>query len=328
MSERRSSIGASMTSLAAILLCGCATLPAQETLDFENVMAANGKALGDLAAADQAARIATAQAQFVEDDGRIALTNCAPDDVQDCTVTYSVPNAPARRLRTAAANVRALQASLERYATQMHTLAEAKDLQTVKAEAQATAASVKALAVVAGVPGGIAGAIVDGAALAQHASLIEKRRRAMLENALAARPAVKIAADRIGPISDLMRRNVIEAKALEMKGLEQRNDADAAEIRWRSARVTRGRMPDPQTATRMEMLRQRRADGVGDLVRLSEEMNRVRESSIPVMQTVRAHDLLIYVLENPKASTEDTLAAVIAIENALVELTSSTAKEQ
>jgi hypothetical protein len=219
-----------------------------------------------------------------------------------------------------ATNTRALIGAIARYGDQMAELAEAEDLKTAQNKAEAAGGAVKALTIAAGLPA-IAGPIIDAGLFAVKQNMVAKRRRALLVNALAAKPAIAAAADAMAPIAESLRNNMMTYSEANLRDLDLRiGESFAQEAKFekqvksletRAARGNAAAIAALALATeRLEDVRARRRGEVTLLLQSARGFNSARGLNADFSVLNRAHDQLIKKLQNPKGSTENVLADI------------------
>lgn len=299
--------------LALILLQGCAsTLPAPEAKAFRTLATADKGAFDEVVAQEALIGLERSQRLLARGQGRIALSDCGRNAIEDCTVTYSVGGFDYALVRSAP-NLRALLGSVTRYADAMAELCEAKDLETVRSSSEGAAGAVKALAaIVPGVPA-ITGAIIDAATYAGNARLRTKRRQALLKVALAARAPVAAASRNLDAAASELRGSILAGGSENILATQEAIIAAQGE----EGRLLAGRELDngsirPADRTRVLALRARRADGLAVLTQQAARINLARNLGADFGKLNEAHDKLIAKLRNPEASIEDALADIDA----------------
>lgn len=229
-------------ALLALVLSGCAALPAKQAGAFSTLAGADRDAFEALAAQENAALTDYAKGYLRRNPGsRVEVRDCqlspalpGPRPMPACKVVL-IPRTPASMpagvtlepisIAAAAPQTRLLIGGLADYGASMAELAEAKDLDDARAATSKVGDSVKGL--VATIPGApaLAGAVIDIAVWATNQSFQQKRRKALLEAARNADGAVQTAARQMGVISLRLREN-LELAALEK--LTEANEAYAA----------------------------------------------------------------------------------------------------
>lgn len=277
--------------VAAFVLAGlsaCATLPAPEATAFHKLATADRDAFDGLIGRESAALSELAIRRVGAGEGTIRTQHCGPDDSADCRLDYAL-DGTAIVLGAAAPHTRALIGATARYGGQMADLAEARDIQELDDKARAAGGAVRGLIAVV-LPGSdaITTPIVDAAVLALHGKLVAKRRRLLLVNAEAAKPAIDTAAARMTEIAGLAKQNILIASA--------------ASIRRAQRALGDLHLPDPPGAN--DPLRGERTDAAATLIRAGRDLNGARLLATDFSALARAHDALIAKLRDPKASLD------------------------
>lgn len=196
----------------ALVLAACGTLPAQEAGAFRTLASADRDAFAALAQkeSDVVGAIALAQP-----DGSLERDNCDIGGAGVCELLVASPRGELR-LSPTAPETRALIGALAAYGESMAELAEAKDVEAARLAAGKAGGSVKGLVVL--VPGApaIAGPVIDGLVWVSGQGMVQKRRRALLDAADKADPAVQLAAQRMGAISARLRSNLERAAVMKL----------------------------------------------------------------------------------------------------------------
>ncbi|ATQ41384.1 hypothetical protein CSW64_02615 [Caulobacter mirabilis] len=207
----------------ALVLAGCGTLPAREAGAFRTLAAADRDAFVALAAKESETVNAIALAR---PGGSLERDNCDIGGSGACELLVAFPDGASFRLAPTASETRALITALAAYGDAMAELAEAQDVAAAQAAAGRAGAAVKGLvAVIPGAPT-LAGPIVDGVVWASNQGLVEKRRAALRQAAERADPAVRLAAERMGRVSDRLKSNLERAAVMKL---------DAAWEAWQRA---------------------------------------------------------------------------------------------
>lgn len=306
---------ARMTCAAAILsvASACATLPAPEATAFRALAKADKGAFDDVVDSEARVGLQRSQRLLAGDDGRVVLNNCGRAAVDDCTVTYTVAGTDYALVRSAP-NMRALLGAIVRYSDAMAELCEARDLETVRSKAEGAAGAVKALAgVIPGAPA-ITGAIVDAATFAGNERLRDKRRRALLGVALAARAPIAAASGVVAEQAAALKESVLAGGSENILATQAGILNGQAEER----KLLKGKTLDqarlsPARRARIEALREGRAVALAALVDQSRQIDRARKLGAEWGKLSEAHEALIAKLKDPKASLEDALADIDAV---------------
>ncbi|CAN5119482.1 hypothetical protein BH10PLA2_BH10PLA2_00250 [soil metagenome] len=301
-----------LSASIASILSGCATLPAPEAVAFNTLAQANKDAFEGQINENAKGRLAIAQSLMRAGEGRVVVDGCGASVERDvsgqnkpCRLSYELDGLKTD-FKPLASNTRALLGSIVRYSASMKTLAEAKDLDEVKAKAEAAAGSVKALTLVVAPAAAIAGPIIDAVVFAGNAALKEKRRNALRKNALAAAPAVSAVVASLTTISEQLSSNIQNAKSLQIIELQERIKEDAREETALSRAYPRYRGGRPDVAARIDALRERRQGNLALLVDAQDGIEKARKP-LDFSSLESGHRAVIAKLENPKESIEDAV---------------------
>jgi len=317
-----------VSSLACVaMLAGCAqTLPAPEGAAFAKLAAADKDAFGSLADQDAAAGLAVSQALMEDNAGRVVIDGCGSAATGDCTLTYTVAGTD-YRLITSGVHARALIGAIARYSDQMSTLAQAKDLDDLKAKSQAAAGSLKGLAAVAAPGVGlIATPIIDAALFIGDASLRDKRRRAMLKIALAAQLIIERSAKALEDEAVLFKSDILKNAALSIT----RTQGTIIDNQARERAFLGRRKPaslSPADYSQLEALRDKRSAGLATLNQQARTLTAARRMPTTFQPLIDAHKALIAKLQNPEISMEDAIAQVDQFLSILDEVKAATASK-
>lgn len=215
----------------ALILAGCATLPADEAGAFRTLSSADRDAFTALG--KQESDVVNA-IMLARDDGSLERDNCDLGGSGACELVLQFPREPEWRLGPTAPETRALIGALAAYGDSMATLAEAADVTAAQEAAGKAGGSVKNLVnLVPGAPS-VVGPVIDGIVWASNQGMVQKRRSALRQAAEKADPAVKLAAERMEAISARLRSNLERAAVRKL---------DAAWEAWQRA---------PDAATRQQ----------------------------------------------------------------------------
>lgn len=296
--------------VGALLLSGCThSLGAPEAVFVDQLATANKAAFSGAIEADRSARRQLASLIIKSGGGRARVKGCKSLDATDCAVTYSFAGGE-RSMAAQAQNASALLGSITRYATQMSALAKAEDLDAVRAKAQAAAGSVKALALIAAPPiAATLGVIIDASVFAGSAGLRDKRRRAMLRNAVQAHRVMGPAATTLNTMTRSLRSNIAAAALARINRLE---DAVIASERQEEALVANapGRPRAGLTKWRQSQisaLRERRAQDFIDLNNAVDAFNEVGQLKAEFGALVSAHERFVARLRSRRVNMEDAM---------------------
>jgi hypothetical protein len=202
-------------------LSACATLPQREATAFKTIAKADADAFGKATAADLASRSEAAIIQLPSTGLGITTTRCTGDlpTTAVCDVMLTGPGAPPLSLVEGAPKTRKLIASIAAYGAAMADLAEAKDLAAAKANLDAAGTAIESLATLTGVAAPAAGIIKAATALGKG-KLTEARRKALLEAALAADPAVRQVSANLAEIATQVRGNILDGTSTRINRYE------------------------------------------------------------------------------------------------------------
>lgn len=306
----------SRSSLQLICLCalaaalpGCTTtLPAEEASAFKTIAGADRDTLAALSRSELETRVRYAQRALRENEGRVIVDDgCGPVLEGDCRVSYTLGRASIT-LVEAVPNVRALMGGIARYGEQMSELAEATDLAEVKGKASAAGGAAKSLLAIVFPAAAVAGPIIDAAVFVGNASLVTKRRRALLRTAEAADHAMIQAGKSLDAVLVPLKDSIIRDASREVSDLQAAILRDQnSEVGLRKRQPRTGQLT-PWSSRRIEELQQRRVDNLALLAEASRKLNAARAIRPDFRALPRAHAEIIKKLRNPKASTEDAMA--------------------
>ncbi|MCW4462715.1 hypothetical protein OK349_13445 [Sphingomonas sp. BT-65] len=246
-------------------------------------------------------------------EGRVALNNCGSTATEDCTVTYAIAGVDYQLVRSAP-NMRALLGGIVRYSDAMAELCEAEDLETVKSRSEGAAGAVKALAaLIPGMPA-ITNAIIDAATFAGNERLRTKRRKALLQVALAAREPIAAASQVVAEQTAALKGSILAGGAENIAATQAVIVRGQAEER----RLLNGRPLEQAVLTaaergRVEALRAERRQALALLVEQSRQIGSARKLGAEWGKLNAAHEKLIAKLQNPDLSLEDALADINAV---------------
>jgi hypothetical protein len=306
--SRRSIRFAGLCALAAALPGCTTTLPAEEAAAFKTIAETDRETLAALSRSELDARVRYAQRALRENDGRVIVDEgCGPTSEGDCRVSYRLGDASVT-LVEAVPNVRALMGGIARYGEQMSELAEATDLAEAKGKASAAGGAAKSLLALVFPGAAVVGPIIDAALFAGNASLVTKRRRALLRTAEAADPAIIQAARTLDAVLVPLKDSIIRDASREVSDLQAAILKDQNSEAALRKRQPRKRELTPWSASRIEELQQRRADNLALIAEASRKLNAARAIKPDFQALPRAHGEIIKKLRNPKVSTEDALA--------------------
>lgn len=288
-------------------LGGCATLPAEEATFFQTLSKANVSAFDQQVKDEESARLALAARRLRNGDSRVDLLNCRELDKQECQIT--VDNAADASFKAPVSNSRAMLASIVQYADLMKQLADAADLDQIKAKAEAAAGAVSTVAtVVSAGAGAVITPVVKFAALASHARRKEKRRNLMLEIANEAQPAIEQAAKLLQANSGLFRANGATYAGRHLVALRQQIDDDTVEAKTLRAAIAGTKAPRPDLRDRLELVEQRKGESLAAMLPLTDRVNAPRRlGGHSYLVLADAHSKIIEKLKNPKGSQEEAM---------------------
>lgn len=289
----------SLVLAAATLVGGCAhNLATDEATAFKTLANANRDSFRSLATSESDAVTVFVRHRLEEGNGSVAYQNCklAPPPAEvalPCVVVWTSPLGRKIELHPTAANTRALIGALADYSDEMAALAEAKDVTEAQSATEGVGTAVKALATAAGA-GPIASVIVDAALWVEKGRMIDKRRRALLQAAEKANPAVQRVATLMHDIGERLRSN------LQFTADSRLSDA-ALEIG--AANVAP--VPVGKPANDLQGVR---GAAFADMVQAEQDLQAARDLNTDFGALSRAHTTLIAALRDPKRSTADALA--------------------
>lgn len=268
----------------AVLLSGCAhQLPTDQATAFKTLAAANRDSFQNLAAAEDESVRMFVQREVLSGNGAVRPTGCglAITD-KNCVLVWESTRGTKIELAPTAANTRAVIGALADYGDQMATLAEAEDVATAQASVEGVSTAVKGLATAVGL-GPIAGVFIDAATWAGKAQIIDKRRRALLQAARTANPAVQAAATRMQQISAHLQSNLT---------VTARSRIDTANLTLRDAASSK----------------EQRIAAFADMTDAAQDLQSARDLSTDYRPLGTAHNKLIAALEDPKRRTSEAIA--------------------
>jgi len=295
-----------------LLVCGCATLPAEEASAFKKIAAADRDAVLGLSDAEaQAVGEISLQdavggdARFILDSGCSSAENAPP-----CRITIRRGNAD-YALDTQAPYARKLISGIADYGDAMSTLATAKDLDAAKSSAAAVGGSIKGLAALIPGVGAMPGAVIDLAVWAGQKRLVAKRRAALLAAAEAADPLIAEASAQLTPITVHLRQNLINASSLRTTdaagrfGLSLTREKQLAAQRdaLGQDRILERTALDQAIADARDG---RRSDAL-NLIAAAKALNAAREIDTDFSSLAKAHRKVLAHLQDPQVSLEDAL---------------------
>jgi hypothetical protein len=286
--------------IALVALSGCAhKLPSDEALAFKTLASANKDSFQALATSEHDAVSLYVARQLQVDKGKVAYVNCgliAPADAQTpCAVIWTPPSGDPIELRPTAANSRALIGALASYGEQMATLAEAKDITEAQSSADGVTTSIKALATAVGF-GPIAAVAIDGASWAHKTAIVNNRRRALLQAAEKADPAVELAAQRMKAIATRLKNNLVLTASTRLSDASLAIAAEQELLRKKAP----GKPGDPKII----------AASTAEMVKAANDLQAGRDLSTDYSALRSAHAKLISALKKPKGSTAEALADI------------------
>ena len=314
MLTTRPGIVASATTMAVLaLLAGCTqTLPAPEAGAFRTMATLGRDDFARRVGGEYQALVADAALELRANRGRVTVGGCEPQDQGDCVVTYTDDTLRSVPLVGAAPNARVLIGGIATYATRMADLAEAKDLDELRAKAEAAGGSAKALALVALPTGPLAGMVaplIDAAFWAANASRVDHRRRALLRIATATQPAIDSAADTLNTMTGLLRETPIEHVASRLNATK--DAITISQVQERALRLRAAQMRSAVAAARLmaraDDLRDRRDADFETLMAQRADLNMLRTPAMDYRTLAEAHRTLIDKLANPHVSIENAM---------------------
>jgi hypothetical protein len=300
-------------TLALVALpTGCTqTLPAPEAGAFRTIATLSRDDFTQAVDREYDATISAAARGLHANRGRIAVNGCGSQDQEDCTVTYT-ENGFSTPLVKAAPNARALMGGIANYGGRMAELAEAPDLEELRAKAEAASGAAKALALAAlpaGPLAGLAGPIIDAGFWAANTRRVDRRRHALLDIALATQPSIDQAAATLTTMSVPLRDTPIQVMASQLN--QTKNEIAFSQNEERAVRRRAGSMRSGRDAARLtaraDQLRDRRDAAFTSLIRQQEELNALRAPGLDYRKLADAHRTLIKKLRDPHVSIENAV---------------------
>ncbi len=270
-----------MVAASALVLAGCATaLPTGEATVFQKLAGADRDAFDGLARAESDAVTGFAMDHYQA--GALAPADCGGGpSAKPCAITFTLSPAAPLRLEQTAPQTRALIGALADYGDRMALLATAKDITDAQGAAAGAGTAVKALATAAGAPA-IVGVVVDAAVWAEKSALVNARRKALLQAATAADPAVGKAAARMGAIAEHLKSNLQTISASRI---------DQAQLDLLAAKQ------DPAAA---------RA-AVAAMIQAAHDLQAARGLNTDYSALATAHQKLVAALKDPHPSLSEAL---------------------
>lgn len=270
-----------------LFAAGCAhRLPSDEATAFKTLASANRDSFEALAKTEDQSVKMFAQRRVIEGNGFLAPEGCHQSKPEEtCVLVWNPSSGAGFRLEPTAANTRALIGALAAYGDQMATLAEAKDVTEAQGSLDGVSTAVKGLMTAAGITA-IGPVILDAAIWFQKGQMIDKRRRALLQAAETADPAVQRAAKRMGEITGHLRDNLM------MTSGERIADASLATA------------PGPENKAPAA---ERRA-ALADMIQAAQDLQSARQLSTDYSSLATGHTKLISALKDPRRRTSEAIS--------------------
>jgi hypothetical protein len=270
-----------------LFTAGCVhQLPSDEATAFKTLASANRDSFEALAKTEDQSVKMFAQRRVVEGNGFLAPEGCHQAKPEEtCALVWHPSSGVGFRLEPTAANTRALIGAIADYGDQMATLAEAKDVTDAQGSLDGVSTAVKGLMTAVGIPA-IGAVVVDAAIWLQKGRMVDKRRRALLQAAETADPAVQLAAKRMGEITGHLRGNLM------MTAGERIADASLATA------------PGPENKTAAG---ERRA-ALADMIQAAQDLQSARELSTDYSSLATAHSKLVTALRDPRRRTSEVIS--------------------
>ena len=277
-----------MLTLPLLLFAaGCAhQLPSDEATAFKTLASANRDSFEALAKTEDQSVKMFAQRRVIDGNGFLAPQGCHQAKPEEtCVLVWNTSSGVDLRLEPTAAKTRALIGALADYGEQMATLAEAKDVTEAQGSLDGVSTAVKGLMTVVGIPA-IGGVVVDAATWFQKGRMIDKRRRALLQAAQTADPAVQLAATRMGEIIKHLRNNLM------MTAGERIADASLAAAPGSENKTPAG---------------EKRA-ALADMIQAAQDLQSARDLSTDYSSLATAHSKLVTALRDPRRRTSEVIS--------------------
>lgn len=292
--------------ISAIALTSCtSTLPGAEADAFKKIAAIDKEAFTQLSEAQLTAQTQYAKRAILAGKGRVIVdTGCATADDGPCIVSYTISGADQVNLVEPAVKAKSVLGSLSRYGDAMAELAAAQDLETVNSKAESAGGAVKSFVLNVIPQAAILGPIVDLAVLAAKASLVEKRRKALLANARAADPAIRATAVLLNGTLKPMKTDILLNASREVGDLQER----MAKSQLQENAIMKHRKLSTADQNMLAALRGKRASDLDLLVAAAAKVNAMRAINLDFGSLVSAHSELIKKLESPQYSAEEALS--------------------
>ncbi len=299
----------------ASLICGCASLPTDQTAAFHTVASAARSDFANLSHAETAAVQADQLARVAEGSRRLKLApECfaATNQSAACVIKTGDPADPAPEkdlvLTSRTQHLQKLVTTIADYAGAMADLAQAKDLADADTAATKAADSVKTLAAMVGPVGVAAGPVLDALVFARKQFEVRKRRALLLRVASAADPVVAATATLLGAETTQLRASLIEVSQTRLVGLKTQYDTDR-------------KTPTLSPGDRATLL--------ADIVQSANDLTGARAIETDFSSLAKTHTEVVNILRNPKLDIGESIAqaeAFATVVQSLAEIKGPTAK--
>lgn len=292
---------------AALSLAACATLPQREATAFKSLAKADADAFGKGTATEVASLTEAAIIQPSRNGLGIEARNCEAGlpETAKCEIRLTGDGAPPIELVEGAPRTRKLISAIASYAASMADLAEAKDVAAAKANVDSAEKSIETLATLTGVGAPAAGIAKAVAAIAKG-RLTEARRKALLEAAVAADPAIQVAARNLGKIATEIRKNILDSASVRINRYQlafDRASATGRDLQTQYDGLPKGAAGDAERQRLRVLIDQEqshRVDAGNGIVRTAADIRLARGMQVDFTGLATAHAALIEALRNPK----------------------------
>jgi len=296
-----------VSGVAALSLTACATLPQREATAFKTMAKADADAFGKGTAAEVASVTEAAIIQPSRGGLGIEARNCEASlpATAKCEIRLTGDGAPPMELVEGAPRTRKLIAAIASYGAAMADLAEAKDVAAAKANVDSAEKSIETLATLTGVGAPAAGIAKMVAAIAKG-RLTEARRKALLEAAIAADPAIQVAATNLGKIAIEIRKNILDSATVRINRYQlafDRASATGRDLQKQYEALPKGTPGDAERQRLRVMIdleQSHRVDAGNAIVRTAADIRLARGMQVDFTGLSKAHAALIAALRDPK----------------------------
>lgn len=305
---------------SALVIGACASLPQREATAFKTIAKADSDTFSKSIATDTSSRGEAAVIQLSNSGIGITTANCIGDVLQDavCQVRLTGTGVPTQlSLVDAAAKTRKLMAAVSGYGSAMADLAEAKDVAAAKANVDAAGKSIETLATLTGVGAPAAGIVKAATALAKG-RLTAARRKALLEAAIAADPAIQTASQNLGLIAAQVKGNILDSTRIGLNRCQlafDRATATGQQLQGQYDALPKG-AAGANERERMRVLidqeQSRRVDAGNSILRTANDIRLARGMQTDFGGLGKAHTALIAALRDKKLGLGDAFEGINA----------------